>query len=109
MAKYCGLVAFAEQFESAPDVWKKCTISRQYRGDVLKTSRRYEDSTETTNGKISTSDRISIIADAYAIGHFYNILWIEYMGVKWVAREVEVSRPRLIITLGGLYNGSKQN
>ncbi len=107
MAKYCGLVAFEEQFESSPGVWKKRALSRQYRGDVVKTSRRYENSSESINGKISTSDRISIVADAYAIGHFYNMLWIEYMGVKWTIREVEVSRPRLIITLGGLYNGSK--
>lgn len=105
MAKYFGKIAFGEEYEAAQDVWKKRVVSRDYYGDVLTTSRRYDESTDTVNGKISTSDRISIVADAYAMGHFYNILWVEYMGAKWIAKEVSVSRPRLTITLGGLYNG----
>lgn len=105
MAKYCGKIAFGEDYEASQSVWKKRIVSRQYYGDVINTSRRYDQSTDTVNGKISTSDKISVVADAYAMSHFYNILWVEYMGAKWIAKDVSVSRPRLTITLGGLYNG----
>ena len=37
--------------------------------------------------------------------HFVDMRWIEFMGAKWKTAEVDASQfPRLIITLGELWN-----
>lgn len=108
MNKWYGKVGFATQKETAPDVYKDVIEDRHYYGDILKISRRYN-SQEKINPDVITTDQISIIADAFATEHFYNIRYVEYMGVLWTPTSIDVQYPRLIITLGGLYNASKSN
>ena len=106
MAKFYGVVGYTETIETRPGVWEPKVTERSYYGDVLKNTRRLQ-SGESTNDNIVISNNISIVADAYALQNFYNISYIEWMGAKWKVSEVDaLNMPRLILTLGGLYNGS---
>jgi len=47
------------------------------------------------------------ILEAYAYEHFSEMRYVEFMGSKWKIEAITVERPRLILSIGGLYNGEK--
>ena len=106
MAKYFGKVGYAEQVETTPGVWEEKITERQYFGDVVRNIRKLEPSGEV-NDNINVSMEISIVADPYAIQNFHAMRYIEYMGSLWKLSNVEVNYPRLILQIGGLYNGQQ--
>lgn len=103
MAKYYGKVGFIETVETAPDVWRPQITEHPYYGDVLNATRRWEageGAIEDTN----VTNRISIVADPFARDHFGSIRYAYLFDQKWKVNSVEVQYPRLILSLGGLYN-----
>lgn len=104
MARYYGKVGFAMQVESAPGVWVDDIQERPYSGDLIRDTHKYQ-SGEYLNDDFTVSNQISIVADIYALKNFPHIKYVVWMENKWRVSNIEVNRPRLIITLGGLYNG----
>ena len=104
MARYYGSVGYANDTEPNPGVVVEEITTREYYGDVLYNTRRLENSGEV-NDDINVSNKISIVADPYALDNFWKIRYATFMGQKWKVKSVDVERPRLILTLGGLYNG----
>lgn len=104
MAKFAGKIGFAVQQETDPGVWTEDIQERQYYGDVIRNIRRLQTS-GNLNDDIEISNRLSIIADPYAYENFHGMRYVIFMGSKWKVSEVEVEYPRLILSLGGLYNG----
>lgn len=107
MAKYYGKIGYAELIEKAPGVWVEDIIEREYYGDLLQNSRRLQQENQA-NSNLVISNRISIVADPFAISHFHMLRYAEYADVKWTVTNVEVMYPRLVLTLGGVYNDGKQ-
>lgn len=105
MAKFYGKIGFAKMTEVRPDVWKEVITEHDYYGDVLKLSRRLQ-SSEYLNDNITTNNQISIVADPFAVENFISIRYVKWLEVSWKVVNVDVERPRLILTLGGRYNGS---
>lgn len=104
MAKFFGKIGFNEEtIETSPGVWEQKVIERQYYGDLIRNSRRLQ-STDQLNDNINVSNEISIIADPYANTNFHSMRYVEFMGAKWKISNVEVQFPRLILTLGGVWN-----
>lgn len=103
MSKYYGTIGYAETTETAPDVWQDVVVERDYFGDVIKDTRKWV-GTEHLNDNLNISNRISILADPYAYNNFHSIKYATFMGTKWKVSHVEVSYPRLILDLGGVYN-----
>lgn len=106
MARYYGRIGYAETVETAPGVWEEKIIERNYYGDVIRNSRRWETG-ESLNDNLVVSNSISIIADDYAYTHLAFIRYVEWMRCLWKPSSVEVQRPRLILQIGGVYNGDK--
>jgi hypothetical protein len=104
MNKYYGFVGYAETVETAPDVWEETITERPAQGDILKISRRIV-SANQVNDSITVSNKISIVADPYAYDNFHAMRYITWMGTKWKVTNVDVSYPRLILEIGGVYNG----
>jgi hypothetical protein len=106
MAKYSGKIGFvlSTPVETAPGVFENPITERKYRGDVLQDSRRW-DKSEYANDDLNLANRISIVGDAYAHDNFFAIRYVEWMGALWKVTKVEIQRPRLILTIGGVYNG----
>lgn len=90
--------------EIAPGVWEPSIIERPYYGDLIKNTRRLQ-STDKVNDDINISNEVSIVADPYAMTNFHTMRYVQFMGAKWKITNVEVQYPRLILSLGGLYNG----
>lgn len=107
MSKWYGTIGFVETVETVPGVWKETAIERNYFGDMNRNTRRLQ-STEHLNDDVNINNELSIVADPYINEHFHSIRYVEFMGAKWKANSVQVSYPRLIIELGGLYNDTSK-
>ena len=105
MAKWCGKVGYAVMKETKPGVWKEEFTEQKYFGDVIQDSRRLQ-SANQVNDDIVVLTRISFVADPFALSNFHSIRYAEFMGAKWKVSTVDVQYPRLILTLGGVYNGA---
>lgn len=103
MAKFYGEIGFAKQTVSA-GVVKEEIVRKKYFGDLVRNIRQLQ-SSENLNDNINVSNQISIVADPYATENFHAMRYVEFMGAKWKVTNVEVQYPRLILTLGGVYNG----
>ena len=106
MAKFYGKVGYVEVVETSYQVYKSVEYERSYYGDVTRVSRRL-DAGSKINDDITLSNLISIVADAYAFDHIFALRYVWWMGNRWKVTNVEVQRPRLVLTLGGLYNGNE--
>lgn len=104
MAKYYGLVGYAETVEIKPGVWEEQITERPYYGDLMRNSRRLQTANQL-NDNLNISNELSIVSDPFAERNFHAIRYATYMGTKWKVTNVEVSYPRLTLTLGGVYNG----
>lgn len=106
MAKFFGKVGYGETVESpvGSGVWVDEIVEYDYYGDVVRNTRKLQ-SGEFLNDDISVGNSISIVADAYANEHFFAIRYIQWAGVLWTVESVEVQSPRLLLRLGGVYNG----
>lgn len=104
MTKFCGVVGYAYPVETAPDVYEDEIVERKYYGDVLRNTRKWEQGTDI-NDNLNVNNMFSIMADPYAYDHFFAIKYVKWMGAYWKVTNVEVQRPRLKLTVGGVYNG----
>lgn len=106
--RFRGAVGYATSAETAPGVWSDIITEIMYRGDVIKNSRRLVDAElalQTSNNDISLENNFAIVADAYANENFMNMRYVNWNGHNWIITNVEVRRPRLVLTIGGLWNG----
>lgn len=104
MAKFYGKIGYANTVETKPGVYEEQIVERYYYGDLIRNTRRLQ-SADQINDDINISNEISIVADPYATNNFHTMRYAVFMGTKWKISNVEVSYPRLILTLGGVYNG----
>ena len=103
MAKFYGAIGYAETVETAPSVHEEQITERMYSGDLTRNTRRLQ-SSDNLNDNINVANEISIIADPYANQNFHKMRYVEFMGSKWKISNVEVQFPRLILSVGGVYN-----
>ena len=106
MAKFYGNIGYAQMVEKKPGVWKEEIITHPYYGELVRNTRRLQ-SSDQLNDNITVANEISIIADPFANENFYSMRYVEFNGTKWKISNVEVRYPRLILTLGGIYNGNE--
>ena len=104
MAKFCGIIGYEQTVETEPGIYEESIVENTYYGDVIRNSRRLQDNSKI-NSDINISNQFSIIADPFANNNFHSMRYIEYMGTKWKITDIEVQYPRLIISVGGIYNG----
>lgn len=104
MAKFYGVIGYAVTKMTEQGIYEEQIVETEYVGDVIRNTRRLRDGSKI-NDDINISNQISIIADPYAANNFHTMRYVVFMGAKWKISEVEVQYPRLILTLGGIYNG----
>lgn len=106
MAKWSGKVGYIVPTEIEPGEWIDKPVEYPYLGDVLQTTVKVQ-STDQVNSDVKIINRLSIVSDPFAMGHVHTIRYAEYMGVMWSVTDIAVQTPRLILTLGGVYNGEQ--
>lgn len=103
--RYFGSVGFGKDVEEPADSgkWVKQLTERSYSGEILNSTLR--SSPSDTGTEVSMDNRVAIVADPFAIENPNSIIYVEWDGVLWTVTSVEIRRPRLILTLGGVYRG----
>ncbi|AXQ61254.1 hypothetical protein SEA_LIBERTYBELL_13 [Streptomyces phage LibertyBell] len=97
-------MGYGVSVEIRPGVWEDQIIEFPYFGDVVRNSLKTRDG-QSVNNDLTVTNSISVVADAYANEHFFAIRYVEWAGTRWKVEEIEMQSPRLILRLGGVYNG----
>lgn len=101
--RYCGKIGFAVTEETVPGIWEETITEKTYYGDVIRNSFGNR-AGESLNDNLTISNQLSIMSDIYAYQNCHLMKYAEFSGIKWKITNIEVQRPRLILTLGGEYN-----
>ena len=101
--KWSGNIVLVETKETRPGVWENVTTERNFYGDVIRDIRKNQSSGQV-NDDINISNRISIVSNSFVRDNLSFMKYIEFMGAKWKITDVEVQYPRLVLTIGGLWN-----
>jgi hypothetical protein len=104
MAKFFDIVGFGTITKISPGVFDDVITERSYRGDIIRNAKS-SDQGDKVNDDVSVENSISIVADQYASENIFAIRYVRWAGFLWKVANVEVQRPRLILRLGGVYNG----
>lgn len=105
MARYAGLVCYGKQVETEPGIWETEEKTLSMKGDMIRQNADIINS-NSVNDDISLGHRVSLVGDAYAFENYFNIKWIEIDRRKWKVSSIEIQRPRIIVDVGGLWNGN---
>lgn len=105
MAKFSGVIGYAIPKLTAPGVWGEEIIEKPYRGDILKNMNRWQ-TTDKVNDNFVLSNRISIISDPFSEKNLQWIKYVNWKGVNWKVESIDILRPRIILSIGGVYNGT---
>lgn len=104
MAKFLGTLGYVKTVETAPGVYSDEITERPCKGDILRNSQSFN-SSEFLNDDIDINNRFSFVADAFTYANIANIRYILWNGTKWKVSSVDIQRPRLILSVRGVYNG----
>lgn len=104
--KFYGTIGFWEdEIETRPGIYESVIVEKKgYTGDVLRNVRRFQ-TRDQTNDEFTTSNQISILADLYLMEHWSSIRYVIWNKVKWKVTSVDVNYPRVVLDLGGVWNG----
>lgn len=105
MAKWCGTIGFIEHVQTTPGVWDDKVTERKYYGDIIRNTRGWSTPTEGINDNLTLSNQVSVVSDSFAIEKFAFMKYAEIMGARWKITNIDIQYPRLILTIGGVYNG----
>ena len=106
MGKWFGKIGYSITEEIESGIWESKIVEYDYFVDVASDRRKRQNLGEI-NDNINISNVISIIADPFAYQNCSNMAYVEFMGAKWKISDIEVQYPRLILTIGGVYNGEQ--
>lgn len=104
MAKFHGVLGFVRTEETKPGVWQEVVHEREAVGDYVQNYQRWT-TTNNVNDDLVLSNQVSILADDYVMYNASYLRWIEFKGQKWKVVGLDQRFPRLILTIGGVYNG----
>lgn len=107
VAKWYGKVGYVKDIETEPGIWETVATERPYYGDVLKYINKWTTSSGL-NDNVDVNNQISIVADPFAYQNFSTIKYIEFMDTVWEVTSIEPQYPRLLLTIGGLWNGERE-
>lgn len=109
--KFSGKVGFwLGDKKIKPGVYKPDIIEKDYTGDILRNSRQFQQVSNQQNENLNLTNRISIISDLYMQQKWNSIRYVLWNSVKWKVNSVDISSyPRVILELGGVYNGEKSS
>ena len=107
--RFHGTVGIAVSTQTAPGVWEDVITERTYQGDVIRNARRLVPPSlvpPELNSDLALENSFSILADAEAYANYMNFRYVKWEGSFWTITSVEVNRPRLILTVGGQWDGN---
>lgn len=86
-------------------MFKDVITEKSYFGDVRRAARQ-ANTGDQVNDDVTLENTIEIVAaDSFASDNIFAIRYVEWAGAKWKTTNVEIQGVRLLLRLGGVYNG----
>ena len=107
--KFSGMIGFElERVEDPirPSVYRPQIVEKHYKGDVLNRTSRWQAS-DTVTDNLNVSNRISVVSNKFLNENLSSMRYIVFKGVKWKINSITLQPPRLILEMGGVYNGDE--
>lgn len=103
--RYCGKIGYVVTVDDdTTGICESSTVEKVAKGDVLTNHLRVTDGVNI-NPDITITNRLSIVSEPFLLNNFQNIRYATWRGTKWAVESVEIALPRVILSLGGVYNG----
>ena len=109
MNRWYGKIGFGETVEVRKGVWKPQMVERKYYGEIVEYRKRLLAQSNSTNDNLTIDAQISVMADEYISSNCSTICYVEFMGALWKVTNITPAPPRLILTLGGVYDGNSDD
>lgn len=105
MAKFSGKIGFSLESEDGGEtgIWAPQVTEKQYYGDIMNDTRKWNDDSKV-NENLNISNKFSIVANRFAIENIGYMRYVVWHGFKWKIITAEISGPRIVLYVGGLYN-----
>lgn len=104
MARFSGIVGFVESVETIPSIFEDKVTEVRCSGNFLDNTQRWEQN-EGLNDDIDVTARLSVVVGPDLLDKFYLMRYVHLYGKRWEIKKSIQKRPRVIITVGGIYNG----
>lgn len=105
MGRFCGMIGFLSTDENPdrPFIHSPAFVEKKYYGDFLSKGWK-TDNGDGANDKLKLETRVSVIANSFMKQNLGYMKYVIIDGFKWSISSVELQHPRVIFTVGGLYN-----
>lgn len=106
--KFAGEVGFwIADVETKPGIYTEKMIERHYTGDVNRAYHKWGERDSSTTDELRLNNEFSIVGDIFALENFGSIKYVLWNGVYWEVNTVGINPPRLVLEIGGVWNGEK--
>lgn len=105
--KFSGMIGFAHTEEVRKNIFQEVIVEKPYKGDLLRKSKRWQSGEQQPNDNLTINHNISIVANQFAYENLHEIRYVVYRGVPWKVTSITDEKPRLILEVGGIYNGDR--
>ena len=105
MAKFYGTIGYVVTVEKRPGVFE--ATETQVYGDITRNLRRNQSENNTTIQTPMLDQQVSFVADAFALENWPHIRYVKWKGTYWNVNSIDDQYPRILLSLGGVYNGPK--
>ncbi len=104
MSKFSGFIGINRgKTETAPGIFEPIIEEVKVVGEIRNQVARWQ-SHEQRN-TVSARHVLSIVSPEDSIIDFSEVVYIIWQGRKWSSVAIQYKRPRIELTLGGIYNG----
>lgn len=104
--KFVGRVGFfVGEEETTPGIIRPVIEERHYVGEVIRNNRRFQSVSDSQNDNLTINNQISILSDLYVQTNWNSIRYIVWNNERWKVNQVELAYPRIILEIGGVFNG----
>jgi hypothetical protein len=104
MSKFWGPIGIKrDQVETAPGIFEESIEEVEVAGEMRNLKARWQG--HEMRDTVSARHVLSIVTPEDSIIDFTEVAYVVWQGRKWSVVSIEYKRPRIELTLGGLYNG----
>ena len=104
--KWCGKIGFLVT-ENSNGIWSEHVIEKPFTGEIIKNSIQVE-SSNSVNDNLNLNNQISVIANKFVYDNFQYMKYDEVFGAMWKIKSAELQYPRLLLSIGGIWNGEQE-
>lgn len=104
MGRFAGYLGFVIDEEIKPGVFQPKAVEKFYKGTTKNIYRRW-DQPQEVDDQLTLSEEITVVTNSYLLENIGALRYVVQYGTKWAVKSIHHDRPRLVITLGGEYNG----